>query len=123
MHKHTVKEYHIYDQVYKINITLVIGCKSAAVTLLKQKHNLDLEEELEEFVKGYTMMHEENIYVWLGEFNTSADFFSNFVHEMFHAATYTLDSRGVKFSVHNDEPYAYYLAFLVRMFLEQIKGK
>ncbi len=123
MHKHTAKEYHVFDLVYRINIVLVVGCRKESSKLIKQVYEVNLDLDIDENAPGYTEMIEGDIYVWLEKFNDIPDSYSDFVHEMFHAMTYVLDSRGVKFSVHNDEPHAYYLGFLIREFLTKLKAK
>ena len=123
MHKHTAKEYHIFDLVYRINIVLVVGCREASTKLIKEIYEVDFDLNIDEGAPGYTEMLNGNIFVWLGKFDNTPDSYSNFTHEMFHAMTYALDSRGVKFSVHNDEPHAYYLGFLIREFLTKLKAK
>jgi hypothetical protein len=122
MHKHVAKEYHLFDLVYLVNIVLVVGCKVEAVKLLKKEYKVDLDFE-GEFATGFTNMINGNVFIWLEKFDKSPSAYSDFVHEMFHATTYVLGSRDVKFKTHNDEPYAYYLGFLIRQFLERLKAK
>lgn len=44
-------------------------------------------------------------------------------HEALHAVNLILDNRGVKFDVDNDEPYAYYLSYIVEQFYDFLKEK
>lgn len=50
------------------------------------------------------------IFLWIN--NSHPDVVSNLVHESIHAASFVFVSRGIKFSLDNDESFAYYVQWI-----------
>lgn len=118
-----LRDYCLHDPIYGAHIIVIINKdQDDAIKLFKQKYSEDIEIDTD--MDGYTFMNPgKATCVWLKKFNNTVEDYVTLVHELHHATGFILNYNGVKFDTFNDEPFTYYLSFLVREFLTMFKKK
>jgi hypothetical protein len=109
-----------YDEVYRENYYVLYAYKPyALIDFAKGEKGEELNEP-PDHIGGAFWGGREASYIWIGEEGAKSDlhFASVIAHECSHAAIRLLSDKGVETHPENDEPFCYYLGYLVRKVTE-----
>lgn len=105
-----------YDEMYKQNLLFLIGLPDEAVKYIKKQYNIDIEFSGFEAGKCFDIKH-YGLIIWLESFIGKPKEYGVLLHEIFHAALFTMDNIKQEVTAEN-EVVAYYGEYLMRKFLE-----
>jgi len=101
---------HFYCEVYRMNFYYCLGWTQGEIEkYMKDRHKIDTTFDR---VQGRVMFNKEEaiVVIWTRK---KSDI-NSLVHECVHAASFTLESRGVLISHLNDEAMAYLVEAIFR---------
>lgn len=115
---HSQEHYSWYDDLYGVFFHLVKGEPEASRAMLQRNYPTEdwARWIADDAVASTYMVDDSDIVIWIRPEWKIGDI----VHEAFHAMEFTLTSRGINTG---GEAYAYYLDWIVRECLEQLKPK
>lgn len=126
-----MKKKYIYDEFYKQEILLVVGCPYKTLKYLGRTFTLS-EESLNGIKETISMNHAGGLVtleaetgefyrvLWLRSFDESTEDLSILAHEVFHLVSCVLSIRGIHHIVETEEPYAYAMGFYYKKILEAL---
>jgi hypothetical protein len=110
-----VKQWHFYDKVYRIWLTLCIGSIDEFYDELDNVGYRNIEGvKARGIIKGYMIRvtpeectTKSNLtFIWMAEFSMAT-----LIHEVTHLVTRTFDDKGIPLSDDNTETVAYYMEY------------
>lgn len=96
--------YHIFNQIYELNVYLVIGQHK------KVKKFFELGDR--QLHDGFCFQSKTGIVIWLDQ----KGMFDTLAHECIHAISFICEMRGIEYDEENDEHIAFLMSWLVRSF-------
>ena len=119
-----LKVIKIKEQMYNINLRLIIGNWKDYCRHIKNVYNI--KEKEQRFYGGYSfsVFHKETGYteciVWLPHFNNTIYEIGNLSHECLHSAIKILDKIGINTNIDNQEPLCYLQEYFLLRCLEKL---
>ena len=118
------KVFKINDDVYNASFTLYVGKWNEFRGYIKKMYKYDVGAQIHNGGTSFALVESDGCgrinFVWLPEFNWTIEDMACVVHELTHAAIRIFHARGIKFTTHNHEHYAYYHDYLVGKFLKEL---
>ncbi len=121
-----LKRYKIRDDIYLVNIWLVVGDYDDYEKYLKKRFNCD---GFEEGIYGIPAMQlttithegEKYYYLWMPTFRFVGNYFVDLAHEINHLCFRVFFRRGVLIDDGNNESFCYYFSYMYRKFIMKLE--
>lgn len=119
-----MKFYKVFDPVFRCEFRLYIGSLEMFKEEIKRVDGSTYIDYLNENSNGCCLNLKTGIFMWMPEFyKQDVGCISVLSHEIYHAINYRLfDNCGIKYWKNGGETGAYYLAFIMKSFLEEIEN-
>lgn len=124
MKKKKINYFIVEVDLYKVDVLVVVGDIGGAIEWLSNKNVTDSDIESiksNSNDQGNVLLLSNNaIYLHVRDREKTNFWTSVLVHEVFHAASFLLKSKGIELDESSEEAYAYLIEFIYYKIMEQL---